>query len=130
MKKTLIILLTFMIIILAILLSKYYKYKEIENTKKGFNTTYEAYLDKEIYGTEIATVINKAVDDNEKNSYTEEKKVKIEIKIIDFEKETMYNMDMLYNGGMNKFVQYYNSIKFKCTNIKYNDERKSKLYVI
>lgn len=130
MKKTLLAILTILIIILVILLSKYYKYKEIENTKKSFNIPYEAYMDKEIYGTEIATVINKAVDDNEKNFYTEEKKVKIEIKIIDFEEETMYNMDMLYNGGMNKFVQYYNSIKFKCTNMKYDDERKSKLYVI
>ena len=130
MKKTLITILTIMIIILAILLSKYYKYKEIEDTRRSFNIPYEAYLDKEIYGTEIATVINKAVDDNETNSYTEEKKVKIEIKIIDFDEETMYNMDMLYNGGMSKFVQYYNSIKFKCTNIKYNDERKNKLYVI
>lgn len=130
MKKTLLIILTIMIIILAIILANYYKYKEIENTKKGFNTNYEAYLDKEIYGTEIATIINKAVDDNEKSSDDEEKKVKIEVKIIDFKEEKIYNMDMLYNGGMNQFVQYYNSIKFKCTDIKYNNERKSKLYVI
>ena len=130
MKKTFMMILIIMLIILAILLAQYYKYKEIENAKRSFNIVYEAYLDKEIYGTEIATVINKAVDDNEKNSYTEEKKVNIEIKIIDFEEETIYNMDMLYNGGMNQFVQYYNSIKFKCTNIKYDDERKSKLYVI
>ncbi len=113
MKKTLMVMLSIMIIILAILLSKYYKYKEIEKNIQSFNTPYEVYKDKEIYGSEIATAINKAVDDNKKDLSTEEKKVNIEVKIIDFKEEKIYNMDMLYNGGMNTFVQYYNAIKFK-----------------
>ena len=34
--------------------------------------------------------------------------------------DTTYDMETLYAGGMEKFVQYYNEIKFKCTKIDYH----------
>ena len=29
-------------------------------------------------------------------------------------------MEALYSGGMDKFVQYYGEIKFKCTKLEYH----------
>ena len=48
----------------------------------------------------------------------------IEVKINDLEEEKIYNMETLYNGGMQQFVQYYNNIKFKSSKVEYNSEKK------
>ena len=103
-------------------------YRSEQAQIKKNNLEYEIYLNKQILGTELTTFINKAVDNNEKNNvpkdsqgfYIENEKnsIKVEIKIID--NDTTYKMETLYNGGMVTFVQYYNSIYFECTQIKYN----------
>jgi len=135
MKKNLLIIICTVIIIVAIILGNYYNYKAKVTELKEYNLQYEVYLDKEIYGTEIATVINKAIDNNEKNEVEKEKiekeektyyfykqndinSIKVEVKIIDNDK--IYQMESLYQGEIDKFVQYYNFIKFKCTKMKYN----------
>ena len=56
------------------------------NNSKKVNLQFVKYLDKEVYGTDLATIINRAVDNNEKNDKKEIKdksisngKVKIEM---------------------------------------------------
>lgn len=66
MKKTLVIILIFFLIILAIVLYYVYNTRQIETLAKQMNKTYEPYKDKEIIGTTLISLINKAVDDNEK----------------------------------------------------------------
>ena len=68
------------------------------------------------------------MDNNKKNKIEKDKKgkyiendtnsIKIEIQILDNEKT--YEMETLYNGGMDKFVQFYGQIRFKCTKIEYH----------
>ena len=116
------------LIIIAILSVKYVSYKAEYGEIKRRNFEYEKYLNKEVLGTELTTIINKAVDNNEKNSVAKDEQgfyvtndinsVKIQIQILD--NETMYDMETLYNGGMERFVQNYNSINFECTKIEYN----------
>lgn len=128
MKKILIIIIGLVIVLLSIFFSKYIDYKAKKNEIKQFNLEYEEYNSKEIYGTELTTVINKAVDNNEKNNVKKDEQglyiqnntnsIQIEIKITD--NDTTYQMETLYGGGMVTFVQYYNFINFKCTEIKYN----------
>ncbi len=130
MKKTIIFIILIVIVAVVVLLAKYYQYKDQKSKIETFNLQYEKYLDQEITGTEIATVINKAVDDNEKAEIEKDEygkyiqndinSVNIEVKIIDLEEETIFPMETLYSGGMMQFVQYYSSILFKCTEIKYN----------
>lgn len=130
MKRIFLFILSLVIILLMIILSKYNQYIEKYNSVKAYNAEYEQYLDKEILGTDIATVINKAVDDNEKafikkddeNRYIQNdtNSINIEVKITDLDEETIYTMETLYNGGMNQFVTYYGQILFKCAKINYN----------
>ena len=139
MKKILIIIVTIVLIILIIITHKYYNYKRINSEIKQFNLQYETYYEQEIYGTEIATVINKAMDNNEKNKVekqevenkgiryyfyvpNDENSIKIDIKILD--NDTTYQMESLYQGEITQFVQNYNYIKFKCTKIEYNSAKK------
>lgn len=100
--------------------------RAIKNKKE--NLEYETCLNKQIFGTELTTFINKAVDNNEKNKILKDgqgfyiqndiNSMEIEIKITD--NDSTYKMETLYNGGMVNFVDYYNSIYFECTKIEYN----------
>lgn len=128
MRKNFIFMLCIIGIIIAILFVKYLNYKTEYREIKINNLEYEKYLNKEVLGTDLTTIINKAVDNNEKNSVSKDEQgfyvtndinsVKIQIQILD--NETMYDMETIYNGGMERFVQNYNSINFECTKIKYN----------
>ena len=60
--------------------------------------------------------------DNESNS------IKIDIKMLDNDKT--YTMETLYSGGMDKFVQYYNEIQFKCTNLEYHKTTNKVKYML
>lgn len=136
MKRTLIFVLSIVLIVCTMILSKYYEYKQNDDEIKKFNVKYERYLDKEILGTDIATIVNQAVDDNEqafikkdengKYIQDNEKYINIEIKITDLEEDKIYTMETLYHGGMGNFALLYDQIKFKCGKIEYNSKGKVK----
>ncbi|MCI8460817.1 MAG: hypothetical protein HFE81_05420 [Bacilli bacterium] len=48
--------------------------------------------------------------------------------MLDYDK--LYSMEIFYDNGMNKFVQNYNKIKFKCTNIQYHKETNKIKYML
>ena len=106
-----------------------------KGTELQKNKQYEDYLKNEIYGTEVVTLINKAVNSNEENNVTKDEKglyinnhrtsIIIDlIMITDEEKEetTSYRMEKIYNLGTNEFVKNFNTAKFKCTKIEYHEE--------
>lgn len=136
--KKIIAFITCMTIILIVLAIKYYDYKDKYSQIKEINTKYESYYQKEIYGTDVATIINRAVNDNETNNVKKDDKgfyiendtdsIKVEVKITD--NDTMYQMETLYGGGMATFVQYYNIIEFKCTKIEYHPKTKRIKYML
>ena len=136
MKRTIIFIISIVIIICVIAVSKFYELRDSKLQIDEFNLKYEKYLDKEITGREVTTIINQAIDDNEENYIQKDKKGKyiqddqksidIEIKITEFKEEQIYEMETLYNGGMDEFVKYYGEINFKCTNIGYNSKGRVK----
>ena len=130
----------FIIIVIAIISGIFYTYLNFKanyNITKKLNSEFEKYLNEEIYGKDLATVINKAVDCNEKNEVQKDSKgiyldnkensIKIEIKIID--NDSIYQMEQFYKSGIENFISYYGNIKFKCTNIKYHDNTKNIKYM-
>lgn len=127
MKKIAIFFLIIIIIVVGISYM-YLNYKANYNETKLKNVEFESYYNQEIYGGDLTTIINKAVDNNisngveknDKGKYLDNQKnsINIDIKMLDNDK--VYNMETLYGGGMNKFLQYYNQIRFKCTKIEYH----------
>ena len=127
MKKLAIIFFIGIIIIVGISYM-YLNYKANYNEAKKENNQFESYYQKEFYGADVVTLINKAYDNNLTNAVEKDEKgvfkendtnsIKIDIKIID--NDTTYNMETLYAGGMDRFVENYNGIKFKCTKIEYH----------
>lgn len=136
MSRNIIIIISVILVICVGLLSLFYTNKQKYNELQKFNIRYEQYLNKEIFGTNIATIINQAIDDNEKSMVKKDENnkyilnninsVNIEIKITEFAEEEIYTMETLYNGGINQFVKYYGQIKFKCDKIEYNSNKKVK----
>lgn len=137
MKKLAIIFLIGVILIVGISYM-YLNYKASYNEARKTNYQFESYYEKEFYGADVVTLVNKAYDNNLTSGVERDKNgifiendtnsIKIDVKIID--NDTLYNMETLYIGGMDKFVENYNGIKFKCTKIEYHPNRKIRYMLI
>ena len=140
MKKTLIYIFSIMVVICTIIVAKLYTNKDYYTEIKKYNAKYEKYINNDIIGTEVASVINQAVDDNEyerikkdengRYIQNNENSINIEVKITEFNKEQIYTMETLYGGGMSNFVKYYGQIKFKCSKVEYNDNKRIKYIML
>lgn len=130
--KKIVYFLIFVAITIIICAMMYINYKSMFKNIKKDNLQFEYYNQKEVSGADIATLINKAVDNNvkfnvdkdSKGKYIEnsENSIKIQIYITEYDKT--YDMETFYNGGIDRFVQNYGDIKFKCTQIDYHETSK------
>jgi len=119
-----------LIIILVIIFGIYINYKMNYNLAQKENRDFEYYFQKEIYGSNLTTIINKVIDINENNQveidendfYISDKKNSIIIEIYISDNEKIYRMETIYKGGMNNFIENYGNIKFKCTKKEYHKE--------
>jgi len=130
MKKIIICILSIFLIVICIVV--YGVYQKNENTAQiGVdNKTYESYENKEVLGTDIISIINKATDSNEKNdikigedgNYIDNGKnsIRIEIKFLELDK--VITMERINNVGIEKFWSNYGALSFKCTKIEYHEK--------
>lgn len=130
MKKTFLLITAIILIIIFIILGYIFEAQAKQNQAIAYNKQYETYLGQEIYGAEIATLINKVTEQNEKNNVQKDEKgyyidngtnsIKIDLKMITVE-ET-YPMELIYKNNITNFVKNFNVILFKCTNIEYHKQ--------
>ena len=121
MKKVAIVFLV-LIAIVAFVSYMYINYNMINNRAKRKNMEYEEYYNDTITGTQMATLINKVIDNNETNEVEKDEKgnyidnnessIKIQIKFID--SDDIFDMERIKNGGIDAFLQNYNTVEFKC----------------
>ena len=137
MKRTIII---FIILILCVLISFLYAYNTYVAKARelgNYNKSYEDYYNKEIYGLELATIINKVTDNNAKNNvqkdengnYIENDDTSIKMDIYIIDTEEAYNVEKIYSLGTERFVQSFNTAKFKCTKNEYHEKSKKVKYL-
>ena len=121
----------FFVIIIFIVVTMFYLYMNYKNNYNQIqkeNRQFESYYNQEVYGTTLATAINKAMDTNFKNKIEKDSNgkyiendnnsINIDVKMID--NDTTYNMEKIFYGGIGTFTTYYSQIKFKCTKIDYH----------
>lgn len=126
--KKIIILISIAIIIIGAVSINYISLKNEQKNVLKYNLEFEKIFQKEILGIDLTTIINKVINNNEKNNVEigQEKKYinnnidSINIDIMMTDTNEIYPMEILYNGGIEEFVQYYGNIKFKCTKIEYH----------
>lgn len=130
MKKTIFVIL---LLFVAIIVGIYMNYKQLQVTQnevKKFNSEYEFYNQESVLGTDITTVINKAIDNNEKygiekdesGNYIPDEKQSIKIYVHMIINETTYSMEDLKKTGLNEFTRYFGEVSFKCTDVKYHEQ--------
>ena len=136
--KKIAIFFTIMIIIVCGISYLYLNYKAEYNMSKKANLEFERYVNEEIYGVDLATVINRAMDSNQKNNVQKSNKGiylnndtnSINIKINMIDNDSSYNMETIYNGGIQKFINYYSKIKFECIEIEYHNSTNKVKYML
>lgn len=136
--KKFIIFLIIVIIIISCITYIYLNQKANFNDAKFQNMKYENYLNKEVYGGQVASIINKAIDNNKKEQVSQDgngiyqdntsTSISVQIKFLDNDK--IYEMENLYAGGIDNFINYYNHIKFKCTKIEYHKSTYKVRYIL
>ena len=117
MKKFLFTICLFFVIIIIILVVNYNNFQKKQMEIQKFNKIFEQYNAEDLNGLDITTVINKAIDNNEKYQIAKDEKG---IYIADNEKT--YPMEKLNALGMESFIEYFGAVSFKCTDIKYHSK--------
>lgn len=134
MKKTLLIIgILFAICIVVIGIAITENNKKLSKVKE-INNQYEIYQNKEIYGTDVATLINKIIDYNHKNEIAKNEEglfiendinsIKCEIQFLYDEEIRVYPVENVYNRGLNSFIQNFNLTKFKIVDMQYHTKTK------
>jgi len=134
MKKTIIVFcIIFISILLVVCVSLVQNKENLVNIKEE-NAEYEQYKDKQVFGTQVASVINKAINENFKNEVVQDEKgffipnetnsIEVEIKLLSEGKLDTHRMETIQKVGTSGFVKNFNLILFKCTNIEYHEQTK------
>ncbi len=138
MKKTFVIILIILLILLAITSYYVYNTKRLLNLAENYNKFYEDYSKKEISAANLISIINKAIDDNEKNGiskkpnsiyYEENNENSIKITVGFSEEYNNVPMENISQQGIETFMKVYQTAIFKCTNIQYHKETKRVKYL-
>ena len=137
MKKYIITILILIAIVISSVLYAYNTYKKNVQDLKNYNNEFTKYENTEIAGTEIASILNKAVNNNEQNNVhkdeqgiyieNDENSIKIDIYIKD--NDTTYSMEKIYNMGVEKFINSFSLETFKITDVQYHNKTNKIKYI-
>lgn len=135
MKKTALYILIAVFIIVLVLYVNISNAISKQKKAENFNYQFEMYKNKKLSGVDIATIINKAIDNNERNENLKDEKgfyinneettIKVELNMISYNKEgeiiyNTYQMEAVNGLGISNFLSNYNTAIFKCSEINYH----------
>ena len=129
MKKQFWIILIILCIIVAIIGLTIYNGIRLKNLTEDYNKTYESYYEQEILGTTLISIINKTIDQNEKNAIPKEQNsiyyidngensMQIQVKFL--ESDNIIKMEDIEQQETENFIKYFATSTFKCTKIEYH----------
>lgn len=142
MKKNVIIIALILIVIIVICVVGINVNSKASKVTLKENQEYEKYLKDEIYGTDVVTLINKAISNNETNNITKDEKglyitdnqnsiIMDLVMITDSEKDetTTYRMETISKVGITEFIKNFNTAKFECTKKEYHSQTGKIAYI-
>lgn len=121
----------FFIIIIAIVSTVAYIYLNQIATNRQLqkeNAQFNIKKEQEMTGQELATILNRILDTNEKNkiqkdkngNYIENNENSIKMDITFTDVDITYNIERIGQAGISNFVQNYRGIIFKCSEVQYH----------
>ncbi len=128
MKKRFIIILLFLIIILLVVVVNVNNMQAKNRQIKKYNEDYEFYNKSQLLGTELTSVINKAIDSNIKNNikkdddgnFKNNNQSSIHIYVTFINNGETYTMENLEKRGLDKFNHAFGGIYFRCNKVTYH----------
>ncbi len=138
MKKVMLIIAAILIAVIAVLCYKVHL-NNIQMSKINLeNANFTDLYNKEILGTDVATVLNKVDDLNNKNkvkkdnneSFVENDTDSIKIDIKFKELEDAIPFEKIEKQGINQFIINFGSFSFKCTNIEFHQKTNKIKYML
>lgn len=137
MKKTILCILVVIAIIIIVITIKISNNNMQLNDVSSFNAQFEQYKDKSLYGADVLTIINKAIDNNTKNNVEKDEdgyyikndtnSLSVDIKLLSTDskgeiQEVMYPMEVLEKAGLDTFISSFSLTTFDCKKIEYNTQ--------
>ena len=134
MKKSVLLICVILIVIIIICSVGIWSNIKKVKVQKQANIEDEKYLDKDLYGTDVATILNKATNENKQNNVEKQDEKYIDNNInsilIDLvmitnekkEKTKSYRMETIEKVGINEFIKNFNTAKFKITKMEYHKQ--------
>ena len=139
MKKAIIFILILIAIFIIVIYMNVLEKQKILKEAKTFNAEYEVYQDKDtLYGTDIVTIVNKAINHNEKMKiekddkgyYIDDGKNTIKVDLYMSMNDTTYEMETIAKVGVSSFISNFNLAEFKCKSMEYHENGKiSKIHL-
>lgn len=145
MKKTIFFIIMILVLIIVIIIAGISNNKSKERERQAFNVQFESFVGKTMYGADVLTIINKAIDNNteydikkdEEGFYIEDNEHSLRVELILLSKnnegkleEKIHQMETLEKVGLNGFISNFGLTSFECSNIEYNKQKRvSKIIV-
>lgn len=141
MKKNIVIISLILLIIIIICFIGIWNNSKRLLMQKQENKEYEQYLNKEIYGTDVATILNKAMNSNKQNAieqkdgkYIENDTNSIIVELVmitneEKEKTKTYRMETIDKVGISEFIKNFNTAKFKIAKLEYHEQTRKIKYI-
>ena len=142
MKKNVIIISLILIVIIIICMVGINVNSKVSKITLKENQEYEKYLENKIYGTDVVTLINKAISNNETNNIAKDEKglyitdnqnsIIIDLVMItnsEKEETSTYRMETIAKVGITEFIKNFNTAEFKCTKKEYHSQTGKIAYI-
>lgn len=137
MKRNIIFIVAIFLVVIAIITYSFYNIKRAEKESSQNNRAYQSFYNQEVLGTDVISIINKAIDSNEKNAvdkdekghYIDNNKNSIIIEIKFKEQEQIIKMEAIEKSGEQKFLILFGATSFKCTKIEYHQNTNNVKYM-
>lgn len=134
MKRSLFIILAILLTISVAITLHVYNANRIDKMATKHNQQYEMYCNKKILGTDLISLINKAIDYNEKNNIPKQKdsiyyvnnntnSIQISVKFI--ENDKIIEMEDIAEKQTETFIKFFVTSTFICNDIKYHEQTKN-----
>ena len=134
MKKSIFIILAILVTISIVICLYVYNVRKVEKIATKHNQQYEEYCNKEILGTDLISLINKAIDYNEKNNVEKQENTiyyinndinSIQITVKFLENDKIIKMEDIAEKQTESFIKFFATSTFKCDDIKYHKQTKN-----
>lgn len=129
MKKQFIIIIMILLILVVIVALYFHNINRLNLLAENHNKTYQQIENQDILGTTLISIINKAIDDNEKNEVLKESiyyqdnqensiKITIQFKELDY----TVQMEDIAAQTTESFIQFFATATFRCTKLEYHEK--------